>query len=307
MPEINNVDHEKQVSEATTAETAQPTATSTTLNTGQPPAGAESTTAQTATTVSADKEKASISNTDAEAAREHPTAPPRSPSRSQMNSNHAATEANPSSSSVSPSKKQKKPSLLSHLVHVLLPCIGPSKAYDLEGGEEKKGGNGAKPSKSGEPSKMKAIDKESSGSLQSAKRPEPIDTSIGLVPVVPSQHTPTRGVPPSPSDPAVIVPPTPPSHVLPRDETGGVTSGAVQPPGSTGDESRRSSRHGTDFGVDDESEENAGALAPVQDDLTDEDDEEERLIREGGAGIPIGPVCLGNNSYFFTRSLNRYV
>lgn len=83
----------------------------------------------------------------------------------------------------------------------------------------------------------------------------------------------------------VIVPGTPKHELLPLEDTEGVTSGAVQAPGSTGIEA-------------DDSE------ASVTDDerhrpLDDEDDEE-RLIMNGGNGIPIGPVCKSFCSLFST-------
>lgn len=73
----------------------------------------------------------------------------------------------------------------------------------------------------------------------------------------------------------IVVPPTPKHELLPLADTEGVTSGAVQAPGSTGLE------------VDDSD-------ASVTDDERhrplDEEDDEERLILNGGNGIPIGPV-----------------
>jgi len=67
-----------------------------------------------------------------------------------------------------------------------------------------------------------------------------------------------------------------------------MTSGAVQPPGSHGTEivhvhshdSSEDSEH-TSF-TDDESEHQKH----------DEQDEEEQLMKSGGSGIPIGPVCF---------------
>jgi RNA polymerase II subunit A small phosphatase-like protein len=93
-------------------------------------------------------------------------------------------------------------------------------------------------------------------------------------------------LPPSSSDPEVIVPPPSSTHLLPEDETDGVTSGAVQPPGSTGDHMVRTNTHDTEDSdgtsyTDDEGEDRR---------MQDEQDEEERLIRSGGSGIPIGPV-----------------
>ncbi|KAG8874035.1 hypothetical protein FRC20_006880 [Serendipita sp. 405] len=70
----------------------------------------------------------------------------------------------------------------------------------------------------------------------------------------------------------VVVPPA--TELLPVAETEGVTSGAVQPPGSTGVEN-------------DESD--AGATDDERHRPLEDEDDEERLILNGGNGIPIGP------------------
>jgi RNA polymerase II subunit A small phosphatase-like protein len=70
-----------------------------------------------------------------------------------------------------------------------------------------------------------------------------------------------------------------------------MTSGAVQPPGSTGEgvAHDHSRAHTHDSG--DESE---GTSYTEDDDvdehIDDAEDDEDRLIMNGGAGIPIGPV-----------------
>ncbi len=95
-------------------------------------------------------------------------------------------------------------------------------------------------------------------------------------------------------DGEVIVPPTPTKQLLPLSETDGLTSGAVQPPGSTGENlshphtfEKRISR---DVSEDSDSsfteEGNFHELIAI----SDVEDEEQRLIRLGGTGIPIGPV-----------------
>ena len=92
--------------------------------------------------------------------------------------------------------------------------------------------------------------------------------------------------PPVISDPDVVVPPTPTKQLLPLSETDGLTSGAVQPPGSTGEETR-SGEHtpkSSDSGDD------SDASYSDDDMLMAGEDEEERLIRQGGAGLPVGPV-----------------
>ena len=85
---------------------------------------------------------------------------------------------------------------------------------------------------------------------------------------------------------------TPSKTLLPVAETEGVTSGAVQPPGSKGDDVVHTRTHSQDSG--DESD--ATTTFTEEDDMDelnaidDLEDEEERLIMNGGVGIPIGPV-----------------
>lgn len=111
----------------------------------------------------------------------------------------------------------------------------------------------------------------------------------GLPLVIPPKNT---SQPPSPTDSEVIVPPPLRTHLLPEDETDGLTSGAVQPPGSIGSvpsEASRTQTHDTTL-AGDESD-----ITTYTDDDGEErhiladQDEEERLIKSGGSGIPIGP------------------
>ena len=82
--------------------------------------------------------------------------------------------------------------------------------------------------------------------------------------------------------------------MLPVAETEGVTSGAVQPPGSKGDDVVHTRTHSQDSGDESDAtttfteEEDIDELNAI-DDL---EDEEERLIMNGGVGIPIGPVSV---------------
>ena len=118
-------------------------------------------------------------------------------------------------------------------------------------------------------------------------------------PPPPPASTPLAAAPPSPpsvpatpdpdSDIAIVVPPTPSRQLLPLSETDGLTSGAVQPPGSTGDELKSEVR--VTVGESDDSD---GSFddEPFGDGRQVEswEDEEQRLIRQGGAGVPIGTV-----------------
>jgi RNA polymerase II subunit A small phosphatase-like protein len=79
------------------------------------------------------------------------------------------------------------------------------------------------------------------------------------------------------------VPPSPKPQLIPQEESEGMLSGSVQAPGSTGVPETESEGSFTD---DDD----------VGKELEDQEaeDDEERLIMQGGAGIPIGPVsCIG--------------
>jgi RNA polymerase II subunit A small phosphatase-like protein len=106
----------------------------------------------------------------------------------------------------------------------------------------------------------------------------------------------------------VVVSLTPAMALLPRFETEGVTSGAVQPPGSTGTDIFSPSQlsHGDAFSGGTKS--HAGGISLTATDSEDsftelEDGQEvleieevepmeDALILNGGTGIPIGPVSL---------------
>ncbi len=86
-------------------------------------------------------------------------------------------------------------------------------------------------------------------------------------------------VPPTPVKADIVVPPSPKNHLLPESETAGVTSGAVQPPGSTGNE------HDDEVVSTPTSDEEGGEH--TSDVAAQEEDDEDRLILQGGNGIPI--------------------
>lgn len=213
----------------------------------------------------------------------------------------------------SKSSKKAKPSLFSKLFRALVPCVGPSsKAHDIDI-EENKPPAPVQPvvAPPGQQEKEKAPAKaaEQAPPLPSTSEPPaPVPAEapqdVPPEPSTSSQYSPPETtpipaplqpieIPPPSDDPSVVVPPTPTKSLLPREETEGVLSGAVQPPGSTGDEimreqlPQRDSEHESDgstsFTEDEEGEEDGMPIDEVE-------DEEERLILNGGAGIPIGPV-----------------
>ncbi|KAI0355592.1 NIF-domain-containing protein [Trametes cingulata] len=204
-------------------------------------------------------------------------------------------------------RAKNKGSLLSKLFRVLVPCVGPSsRAHPIDVDEKRPTGQ-APPS----PSKTNTASSSALKEKQAAKEaeelpPAPQEPQHSAEATVTAPETSADGaggsaeIPPplqpieipQTDDPNVVVPPTP-TKMLPLEETEGVTSGAVQPPGSTGGDSIRdhSRRNSRDLGDDSD-----GSTSFTEDEDLDEgtpmdeiEDEEERLIMQGGAGIPIGP------------------
>lgn len=201
---------------------------------------------------------------------------------------HTVSEKVKQVKSKAPSKKSK-PSLFTRIAHIFTSCVNPSSrthVVDLEEG----------PSHAGEHQKVDSekpivaatgVDTTMTEKDQTPSADPSSSTTVLTVP-----HTLTIVPHPSPiADTEVVVPPTPTKQLLPLDETDGLTSGAVQPPGSTGEESKTEHVHVV---VADQGEESDGSYSddevfPVSLRQEDLEDEEQRLIKAGGAGIPIGP------------------
>ncbi|KAL1942123.1 hypothetical protein VTO73DRAFT_6653 [Trametes versicolor] len=122
---------------------------------------------------------------------------------------------------------------------------------------------------------------------QHGTRESSTSTSVNA-PVLQPLTIPTSAMP----DVDIVVPPTPTHQLLPLSETDGLTSGAVQPPGSTGENLSHSVLHhrvARDSGEESDSsftdDGNFHELITVD----EVEDEEQRLIRLGGSGIPTGP------------------
>ncbi|KAI0645586.1 HAD-like domain-containing protein [Trametes meyenii] len=243
------------------------------------------------------------------------SAPRRDANKSVSDAAHSSsTSAEHLASSDSPNVRPRsrrgknKDGLLAKLFRVLVPCVSPSsRAHPVDVDEKR-------PSEQAPPSPSKTNDASSSAlkEKQAAKEAEELPPAPQEHPEHPADAAPNgaetsaRGagtsaeIPPplqpieipQTDDPNVLVPPTP-TKTLPLEETEGVTSGAVQPPGSTGGDSIRdhSRRNSRDLGEDSD-----GSTSFTEDEDLDEgtpmdeiEDEEERLIMQGGAGIPIGP------------------
>ena len=93
--------------------------------------------------------------------------------------------------------------------------------------------------------------------------------------------------PPSPTDSDIVVLPPVSATLLPEDETDGMTSGAVQPPGSHGTELVHTHSHDSS-----EDSDHTSFTDDENEHQRHEEDEEKRLMKSGGSGIPIGPVCF---------------
>lgn len=259
---------------------------------------------------SADKEKGSLNTTLSGPSLKDKVAELPIP-KSGRSSPKKASNGSRSSKTMTPMKKESGG--IAAFLRAIFLCGAPEKAHDIELSNPPTKASPQKVSPSKPKSASQTPAEESKGTTEpppaiettetapeapaepsSAKSapPPPIDTSIPIPAIdvddIPLAHTP--GTPPTPtSDPSVIVPPTPKSVYLPKSETEGVTSGAVQPPGSTGDEpilqrnAGEEDSDGTSFTDEDD-------VGDVTQDQIQEEDEEERLIMNGGAGIPIGPV-----------------
>ena len=222
-----------------------------------------------------------------------------------------ATATSPVRHEKSP-KSQTKQSFLNKLVRVLIPCVIPSsRAHDVElPGDAQP--TVTVPALKEKPASVATV-REASSPVQDGRTTEPAhsshqtgDPSTSSTTVFP-QPVPRSDTPPQPpkdTDPVdlpaandLTVTSTPSKTLLPVAETEGVTSGAVQPPGSKGDDVVHTRTHSQDSG--DESD--ATTTFTEEDDMDelnaidDLEDEEERLIMNGGVGIPIGPVS--SNSF----------
>ncbi|CAA7259286.1 unnamed protein product [Cyclocybe aegerita] len=172
---------------------------------------------------------------------------------------------------------QHRSSFLSKLIHFLVPCITPSNAHQIDIPDQ------PQPQPQQPPSEKPAAELEKSPpALQTPPDPSP-PTDLPK----PSIITDARPATPLADDAQLILPPTPTTQLLPAEETEGMTSGAVQPPGSKGDTPIHEKPHPspTDTAVD----ENESEGSFTEDEDLDDQEEEDRLILNGGAGIPIGP------------------
>ena len=178
-----------------------------------------------------------------------------------------------------------RPSLLSRILHILVPCISPqSTTHTVELDSQPI-------SKS--PLQEKLESKPTVHTDEVVRQ----DTAPLIPPSLPSDLTKLTLVTPSSSRPAIALPsdnveevvPIPTAHLLPEDETAGMTSGAVQVPGSKGDSPTIEKPHPSPALTVGDGEDSEGT-SYTEEDIDEQEDDEDRLIFNGGAGIPTGPV-----------------
>lgn len=211
--------------------------------------------------------------------------------------------------------KRARQSLFVKLFHVLVPCVGPSQRRL----QDELYAPGQQPKATASTSALK--EKQAAKEAEELPPPPPPseEPTAGLASEQPVQLTQPEVFSPQESTPTlkpltiptqaeqqeqeqVVIPPSPTRSLLPPDETEGMTSGAVQPPGSTGEESPHDHIHGQ--GRESGTESDGSTSFTEDEDLEDQgplddiEDEEERLIMNGGAGIPIGPVRSQDSVFF---------
>ncbi|KAL5631457.1 hypothetical protein ACGC1H_007098 [Rhizoctonia solani] len=198
-----------------------------------------------------------------------------------------AGTARASAQKQSKSKKKKQHGFWASLKAALIPCAAPSTAHPIEedlvpaeptpapASMEREKEKPTAPISEKPPvpvSEPQPVEPASSPKTSTTVAPEPKSVKPTVAPLVPVP------VPaPAPAEPEEVVPPSPKPQLIPHEESEGMTSGAVQPPGSTGAET-----DGETSFTDDED-----GNKELED--PEAEDEEERLILAGGAGIPIGP------------------
>ncbi|KAG5645188.1 hypothetical protein DXG03_006706 [Asterophora parasitica] len=216
-------------------------------------------------------------------------------------------------------RSRSRPSLFSRVVHRVVPCVSPDPAL-LENVDDQV--LNPTPPKTASTSTSSATPNTNSSSSATHKMqqispvsatPAPTTPSTPVTPVIDLELLPLTipsvpgHPPPSPTDSEIIVTPPPSTHLLPEDETDGLTSGAVQPPGSTGNvvvNVTHQNHNGAGQGggeiarshtLDSADESDGTSFTDDEGDdrrVASEQDVEEALIRKGGSGIPIGPDGL---------------
>lgn len=158
-------------------------------------------------------------------------------------------------------------SFFTKIVQAFVPCTGPSHAHAAVGTDD-----------------INDTEDSPGNSLALKEKRAALERNNPLLETFTPHQPQPRVDTPVPDDAEVILPP--PVALLPMSETDGVTSGAVQAPGSTGDSSALYDHLHKIHQTEDS---DGGSFDEFEGPSLDEEDEEARLIRNGGSGIPIGP------------------
>jgi hypothetical protein len=175
-----------------------------------------------------------------------------------------------------------RPSLLSRLLHLLVPCVSlQSTSHIVELDSQPISKSPLQEKLDSKPTLH--TDEVVQQDTPSLTLPPPLPADLALV-------TPSSSRPATPllSEHVDEVIPTP-THLLPQDETAGMTSGAVQPPGSKGDSPTVEKSPPSSSLTNGDGDDSEGT-SYTEEDIDEQDDDEDRLIFNGGAGIPTGPV-----------------
>lgn len=184
-------------------------------------------------------------------------------------------------------------SLFSRIVRKLVPCTGSSVQHATADIDDAASGTS-------EPeSSLVLKEKQSMKDTENEPGPSQLVTQANENSFVTSATDTSSSLPLAPTVTVVALSPSedadvivPPKLLLPESETEGVTSGAVQPPGSTGEEIMHDHPTHHNHVSGNETDETGGSGDEEYEDANnmEDEDDEDRLIRQGGAGIPIGPV-----------------
>ncbi|KAF8342195.1 HAD-like domain-containing protein [Cantharellus anzutake] len=209
--------------------------------------------------------------------------PPETPTSAHKLSSKRSKVTTPTMTSKAPRKR----SIWSSFFAKLIPCVPSSKSASIIVDDSTTPARDSSSTSSApvkpEPKSPPALKEDAAPATPASKiteKPVPSTPTRPPPSQVPTLNIDTKAdelVPPTPVKAEIVVPPTPKTHLLPESETAGVTSGAVQPPGSTGTEHDDEAMPISD---DEDGEQNGESTAQ-------EEDDEDRLILQGGNGIPI--------------------
>jgi RNA polymerase II subunit A small phosphatase-like protein len=222
-----------------------------------------------------------------------------------------AAEKPPSLKSAAKRKAPKPPSstprvsFISRLFRSLVPCIGssrtPNEAVDEVVSDPNSSAAALRDKSARDAEKDASLRPvhETPGATNESDLDQPHPgTDATVLPLV---STALNVTPPEPSAPDsnldIVVPPTP-TKVIPESETGGVTSSAVVPPGSTAEEVahlRAQQVHESSSGDESDGSFTEDEEAEDVHGVDEAEDDEDRLILSGGAGIPIGSVSASSS------------